>query len=471
MDTYWRKFAEDYVNDPFYWFQPKGFTVSRGNLPGIRKKLRQLKRFEGRPWRRAQRGYAGALRRAGLFRPTRATARSTDYAAIARMNKKVLDSLGVAWITDESIVQITEAGREFLRVPSRGLPDFVHRQLCRYQFPNPAVGRMVEDVGVFPYPALLAVLTHFPQGVPSECYELFIARMQTDQGISRAVRNIARYLRLQSKARSELQGALVAIPIVKDGRVQVGPRRTSLFNTIRLDKSYMLGFLKAPGLVVESAGTLRLGEGRHADAEALVQEHLQEDCYIRFVNEEDWVAFYGQTGRRPTFEEALLYYRRRGDVERSTRVFKRGKAKKVLPDDLQALDESQFRQLNVLEKTLEDFLEFNLPILEEGLKFVDRQYPTSTGPLDILAKDSRGRWVVVELKRGRAADRVIGQLLRYRAFIVSERANGNERRVRGFVVAPEADRKVIEAARGAAGVPLEVFRFTVKGAAARLFPK
>jgi len=140
VDTYWRKFAEEYVNDPFYWFQPKGFTVSRGNLPGIRKKLRQLKRFEGRPWRRAQRGYAGALRRAGLFRPTRATAKSADYAAIARMNKKVLDSLGVAWITDESIVQITEAGREFLRLPSRGLPDFVHRQLCRcllYTSPSP----------------------------------------------------------------------------------------------------------------------------------------------------------------------------------------------------------------------------------------------------------------------------------------------------------------------------------------------
>lgn len=138
---------------------------------------------------------------------------------------------------------------------------------------------------------------------------------------------------------------------------------------------------------------------------------------------------------------------------------------------MQALDESQFRQLNVLEKTLEDFLEFNLHILEDGLKFVDRQYPTSTGPLDILAKDSRGRWVVVELKRGRAADSVIGQLLRYRAFIVSERANGKQSRVRGFVVAPKPDKRLILAAEGAPTVPLEVFAFTVKGAAQRLFPK
>ena len=78
--------------------------------------------------------------------------------------------------------------------------------------------------------------------------------------------------------------------------------------------------------------------------------------------------------------------------------------------------------------------------------------------------------MVIELKRGRAADRVIGQLLRYRAFIVAERAKGSERRVRGFVVAPQPDHRLVEAARGARLVPLEVFQFTVKGQARRLYP-
>ena len=469
MERYWKEFVEEYVNNPFYWFQPKGCTVSPETLREIQSKLKLLKRYVGRPWRQAQTAYTTALREAGLYRP-RKRARGRDSSAIARMNKMVFDSLGVAWITDESIVEITEAGQQFLHLPLNQLSSFVAQQLRRYEIPNPSIGPQSEAAGVFPYPALLAVLTHFPGGIPSECYELFISRIQGQGDRRQAVEHIKHYLRLRPQGRSELCGALDRIPVLKEGRIQMGARRTSLFHTIRLNRSYMVGFLQTPGLIIESNGTLRLAPHRHAEAEALVQDHLANDCYIRFATAEDWTAFYGQPQRRPTFEEALIYYRHRGDITRSTEVFKRAKGRGRLPDDLQDLDERKFRRLNVLEKTLEDFLEFNLDILESGLKFVGRQYPTSTGPLDILAKDARGRWVVVELKRGRAADRVIAQLLRYRSFIISERAAGRDDKVRGFVVAPDPDRRLTEAARGAAPVPLEVFRFEVKGDARRLFP-
>jgi len=40
---------------------------------------------------------------AGLFKPQKATSRrSKDYSAIARMNKKVFDTLGVARVRDRS---------------------------------------------------------------------------------------------------------------------------------------------------------------------------------------------------------------------------------------------------------------------------------------------------------------------------------------------------------------------------------
>lgn len=470
MQPYWRRFAEAYANDPFYWFQPKGATVSNRSLPEIQKKVRVLQCFEGRHWARVQRAYARALQRAGLFVPTRATARSRDFAAIARMNKKVFDTLGVAWITDQSIVQITEAGHEFLRRRPSALPALLHAQLCRYEFPNPAVGVPGADTGLFPYVILLAVLTHFPEGIPSECYELFISRIRSDADLPTTVEHIRRYLRLDADARHELQERLETIPVVAGGRIRLASRRTSLLNTVRLNRPYMLALLKIPGLIVERGGNLTLARDRHAEATALVQEHLRSGCFIHFATEEDWVAFYGEPGKRPSVEEAPLYYRRRGDVERSTSVFRRARAHGTLPADLQTLSEEQFRELHVLERTLEDFLEFNLDVLESGLRFVQRQYPTSTGPLDILAKDALDRWVVIELKRGRAADRVIGQLLRYRGFIVAERARGNEARVRGFIVAPKPDRSLLEAARGARAVPLEVFQFMVKGQARRLYP-
>ena len=123
-----------------------------------------------------------------------------------------------------------------------------------------------------------------------------------------------------------------------------------------------------------------------------------------------------------------------------------------------------------MEKALENFLEFNLELLEAGLKFYERQHPTSTGPLDILAKDSKGRWVIIELKKGRAGEKAVGQVLRYRAFIIKEKANGRANLVRAFVVTPEPDNRLINAAQGASPLLIEVFEFIVRGKAKRIFP-
>jgi len=470
MEKRWNQYVERYANDPFSWFQSKGFTVSRSNLRSIQRKLHLLQQFVGRRWQSAQRRYTQALERAGLFVPVRARRAGGDYSAIARMNKEVFDSLGLAWITDQSVVEITDAGKQFLRARQRDLPDLVGRQLRRYLFPNPAVGRRHPDAGVFPYLVLLQVLTHFPSGIPSECYELFIARIKSDDDVQWAVKGIQDFARLRPKAKGQLARQLDSLPILKGGRIVAGTRRRSLLNTIRLNRSYMLGLLTTPGLITNVDGKLRLSPSRHAEAEALVQEHLRKECYIEFAIPEDWIAFYGQLDRQPTYQEALAYYSARGDVERSTQAFRAAKSRRMLPAELQALDEGRFRKLRVLEKTLEDFLEFNLDLLEKGLTFIARQYPTATGPLDILAKDRKGRWAVLELKKGRAAERVLGQLLRYRDFIITERAAGRQNNVRGFIIAPEPDRRLLMAARGAAPVPLEVFQFTVRGQAKRLFP-
>jgi len=469
MAKRWDDFVEHYVNQPFYWFQPKGFTIKRPNLPTIQKKLRLLRRFDGKPWRQAQPKYADLLRREDLFRPTRARKGSSDYAAIVRMNKEVFDSLGLVWVREDSVIQITEAGRAFLRTRVRELPDFVGSQLRRYMYPNPAVGRTYGEAGVFPYLALLAVLTHFPDGLPPECYELFISRIRNDDDIRWAVDHIRGYLRLPAERRAALVNRLESMPIVRGGRIVAHGRRTGLLRTIRLNRSYMLGFLCTPGLAAYDRASLRILPERFAEAQQLVQDHLRDDFYILFPTAEDWIAFYGEPSCWPTAAEALQYYRSRGDVQQALRLFREPRARRQLPTELRELPEGQFRRLQILERTLEDFLEFNLDLLEKGLSLVARQYSTPTGPLDLLARDRRKRWVVIELKRGRAADRTVGQLLRYMGFIVRERAGGKRSRVRGFAVAPDPDKRLIHAAEGA-GVPIEVFEFTVQGKATRLHP-
>jgi restriction system protein len=75
-----------------------------------------------------------------------------------------------------------------------------------------------------------------------------------------------------------------------------------------------------------------------------------------------------------------------------------------------------------LEEHLEDFLVKNWPQTELGKEYdiyeedgeKDQQYQTDTGPLDILAiSRDKKRLLVVELKKGRASDVVVGQTLRY----------------------------------------------------------
>lgn len=103
-----------------------------------------------------------------------------------------------------------------------------------------------------------------------------------------------------------------------------------------------------------------------------------------------------------------------------------------------------------LEQHLEEFIESNwLAIFGESLVLYQvegqtgRQYPA--GPpgtnwsIDFLAVDrDSSDLVVIELKRGKSSDSVVGQLLRYMAWVKENVASG-EQAVRGMVIAKEVD--------------------------------
>lgn len=104
-----------------------------------------------------------------------------------------------------------------------------------------------------------------------------------------------------------------------------------------------------------------------------------------------------------------------------------------------------------MEKHLEMFLVANwnqtllseeFSIYEEEGEPVGQQYATDAGPIDILAvsKDKK-RLLVVELKRGRASDVVVGQILRYMGFVTEQIAEENQT-VEGAIIALEDDPKM-----------------------------
>ena len=121
-------------------------------------------------------------------------------------------------------------------------------------------------------------------------------------------------------------------------------------------------------------------------------------------------------------------------------------APKLISTDATVEDAAAF----ALEEHLEDFLVKNWPLTdlgkdydiyeEDGVKA--QQYQTDTGPLDILAisKDKQ-RLLVVELKKGRASDAVVGQTLRYMSFVKDELAEDGQT-VLGVIIAHEDDQRI-----------------------------
>ncbi|MFZ2070387.1 MAG: endonuclease NucS domain-containing protein [Halobacteriota archaeon] len=68
------------------------------------------------------------------------------------------------------------------------------------------------------------------------------------------------------------------------------------------------------------------------------------------------------------------------------------------------------------------------------------EYPTDVGPIDILAVDEEGNFVVFELKLSRGADKAIGQISRYMGWIKLNLAK--DKGVKGVIVAKKVDEKL-----------------------------
>ncbi len=104
-----------------------------------------------------------------------------------------------------------------------------------------------------------------------------------------------------------------------------------------------------------------------------------------------------------------------------------------------------------MEKHLEDFLVKNwaqtelshtFKIYEEDGELVGQQYSTDAGPIDILAVSKDGkRLLVVELKRGRASDVVVGQILRYMGYVKEQIAEPHQT-VEGVIIALDDEQKL-----------------------------
>ena len=128
-------------------------------------------------------------------------------------------------------------------------------------------------------------------------------------------------------------------------------------------------------------------------------------------------------------------------------LIKGEKSLDIISSDPSVEDASEF----ALEKHLEDFLVKNWKSTSLGKKYdiyeidgeiVGQQYPSDTGPIDILAisKDKK-TLLVVELKKGRVSDNVVGQIQRYMGFVKDDLAEINQV-VKGVIIGHDNDVRI-----------------------------
>jgi len=155
-------------------------------------------------------------------------------------------------------------------------------------------------------------------------------------------------------------------------------------------------------------------------------------------------ALRNSTGSIGTVSDITSYY---NEIERLIGEAPTQARAPIVSSDPDIEDPAAF----AMEQHLEAFLVANwnqtllskeFSIYEEDGEPVGQQYATDAGPIDVLAisKDKK-RLLVVELKRGRASDVVVGQLLRYMGF-VKEQVAEDDQTVEGAIIALEDDQKM-----------------------------
>lgn len=121
----------------------------------------------------------------------------------------------------------------------------------------------------------------------------------------------------------------------------------------------------------------------------------------------------------------------------------------------------------VLEKYLEDFIVANFSKIFKGkLKLYEdeegngQQYPTEIGNIDILARElATNSYVVIELKKGRESDKVVGQILRYMGWVKGNLSKGET--VKGMIILKDKDERLEYSLKAIPNTDIEVKLYKV----------
>lgn len=422
MTPSWTKFVSDYRSDKRFQYFP------HAHVGGIifPRMIKVFEAFEGKPWRQAD--VMKALRIAKL---------TGGDGAGGRMVRKAAENLGLLWFQD-SVLWLTPSGQAMADGASPG--GIIERLLWRYQLSNP-INEGAIGFNIHPHHALVEILAAVSDHVTRDEFILFVGRVRNRDEIPEALGLISEWRKLTTVAQDEVMGGL-------------GPE----FSRRATDASYVLGFHACASYLERFTdnrnrkGIKFGGKGRVRALNLLATN--RKSPIIDFASKSDCLAFYGDTEQAADETANLDYLLDTSQYEKAVELFK------TLPAQLRrGMTPKQFKDAVFLEKDLEDYLVSRLHLIEPGLLLEKRQRGTEIGTIDILAKSKEGDFVVIELKKVRASDKVFGQLCRYMGCIMKHDATQGQK-TRGYIIGSDIDRKLVYAASVVPndGVRLKKFR-------------
>lgn len=199
------------------------------------------------------------------------------------------------------------------------------------------------------------------------------------------------------------------------------------------------------------------------DLPAIIEFKKQFTVGLKFQDEEfRWMAqdiiFVTSSVRSKTYESELELSGNQPEIlneemEEDDRVPATTKDKFSYEDDLENFIIENFDQLG----------------LGDGIKIYTDQngergqyYSTDVGEIDILALDSCGNFIVIELKSDYARDKAVGQVLRYMGWVQKNLATQGQM-VRGIIICGRDDKGLIAAASTVADkIDIKIYRLNIE---------
>jgi hypothetical protein len=216
---------------------------------------------------------------------------------------------------------------------------------------------------------------------------------------------------------------------------------------------------KEAGTLSTSLSYLRRIEASYGDLDALYAEDGLETLRSDLAYSKSDARMNAPNPSRMAIEGDIynLLASARTHLGYYTRFLESGRARRAVMDTPAFSDPPLPERLFSMERDLETALRANIAQLEPGLSVVDggiqRQVPS--GRIDILAQDTSGAAVVIELKAGTAPRDAVAQVLAYMGDLSEDQAKP----VRGILVAPDFDPRAKAAARMVASLRLVRYGF------------